>query len=136
MKKLIAGTDPVKMKPDEFLGPLRTTALLLKSPEVTLGWIRHDDYQLSAKSSLLLQAAITALKTKKPMQTKFADPVVKATAIKIPVEVAGNYVIKFMETKSGKAISTVKVSTATTVLKFTVPKFTGDIAFRVEKGAA
>jgi len=70
------------------------------------------------------------------MQTKFADPVVKATAIKVPVAVAGNYVIKFMETKSGKAISTVKVSTSTTVLKFTVPKFTGDIAFRVEKGAA
>jgi hypothetical protein len=136
MKKLIAGTDPVSMKPDEVLGPLRTTALLLRSPDLTLGWIRHDDYQLSAKSSLLLQAAITALKTKKPMQTKFADPVVKATAIKVPVAVAGNYVIKFMETKSGKAISTVKVSTATTVLKFTVPKFTGDIAFRVEKGAA
>jgi hypothetical protein len=70
------------------------------------------------------------------MQTKFPDPVVKAEAVKIPVPVAGNYVIKFMETKSGKAISTVKVSTTTTTLKFTVPKFTGDIAFRVEKGAA
>jgi len=136
MKKLIAGTDPVSMKPEEILGPLRTTALLLRSPELTLGWIRHNDYQLSAKSSLLLQAAITALKTKKPMQTKFADPVVKASAIKIPVDVAGNYVIKFIDAKSGKAISNVKVSTATTVLKFTVPKFTGDIAFRVEKGAA
>ena len=136
MKKLIAGTDPVNMKPDEILGPTRTTALLLKSPEVTLGWIRHDNYQLSAKASLLLQAAITALKTKKPMQTKFADPVVKAEAVKVPVSVAGNYVIKFMETKSGKAISTVKVSTSTTTLKFTVPKFTGDIAFRVEKGVA
>jgi hypothetical protein len=124
------------MKPVEILGPLRTTALLLTSPDVTLGWIRHDDYQLSAKSSLLLQAAITALKTKKPMQTKFSDPVVKASTVKIPVLVAGNYVIKFMETKSGKAISTVKVSTATKTLKFTVPKFTGDIAFRVEKGAA
>ena len=136
LKKLIAGTDPVNMKPDEILGPTRTTALLLKSPDVTLGWIRHDNYQLSAKASLLLQAAITALKTKKPMQTKFPDPVVKAEAVKIPVSVAGNYVIKFMETKSGKAISTVKVSTSTTTLKFTVPKFTGDIAFRVEKGAA
>jgi hypothetical protein len=61
---------------------------------------------------------------------------VKAAAIKIPVPIAGNYVVKFMETKSGKAISTVKVTTATTVLKVTVPKFTGDIAFRVEKGAA
>ena len=70
------------------------------------------------------------------MQTKFADPVVKAEAVKVPVSVAGNYVIKFMETKSGKAISTVKVSTSTTTLKFTVPKFTGDIAFRVEKGVA
>ena len=136
MKKLITGADPVNMKPDEILGPLRTTALLLRSPELTLGWIRHNDYQLSAKSSLLLQAAITALKTKKPMQTKFADPVVKATAVKIPVAVAGNYVVKFIETKSGKAISTVKVTTTTTVLKVTVPKFTGDIAFRVEKGAA
>jgi hypothetical protein len=136
MKKLIAGTDPVNMKPDEILGPTRTTALLLKSPEVTLGWIRHDDYQLSAKASLLLQAAIKALKTKKPIQTKFADPVVKAQSIKIPVTVAGNYVVKFMETKSGKAISSVKVSTTTQTLKFTVPKFTGDIAFRVEKGAA
>jgi hypothetical protein len=134
--KLIAGTDPVNMKPDEILGPLRTTALLLKSPDVTLGWIRHDDYQLSAKSSLLLQAAIKALKTKKPMQTRFADPVVKAAAIKIPVPIAGNYVVKFMETKSGKAISTVKVSTASQTLKFKVPKFTGDIAFRVEKGTA
>ena len=85
---------------------------------------------------MLLQAAITALKTKKPMQTKFSDPVVKASTVKIPVLVAGNYVIKFMETKSGKAISTVKVSTANKTLKFTVPKFTGDIAFRVEKGAA
>jgi hypothetical protein len=136
MKKLIAGADPVNMKPEEILGPFRATALLLRSPGLTLGWIRHDDYQLSAKASLLLQAAIKALKTKKPMQTKFADPVVKATAVKIPVAVAGNYVIKFMETKSGKAISTVKVTTATTVLKVTVPKFTGDIAFRVEKGAA
>jgi len=136
MRKLIAGADPVNMKAEEILGPLRTTALLLRSPELTLGWIRHNDYQLSAKSSLLLQAAITALKTKKPLQTKFPDPVVKASAIKIPVEFAGNYVIKFIDAKSGKAISTVKVSTATTVLKFTVPKFTGDIAFRVEKGAA
>jgi hypothetical protein len=83
-----------------------------------------------------LQAANTALKTKKPKQTKIPDPVVKAEAVKIPVSVAGNYLIKFMETKSGKAISTVKVSTSTTTLKFTVPKFTGDIAFRVEKGAA
>jgi hypothetical protein len=136
MKKLIAGTDPVNMTPEEILGPLRTTALLLKSSEVTLGWIRHNDYQLSAKSSLLLQAAITALKTKKPMQTKFADPVVNASAVKVPVSVAGNYVVKFLETKTGKAISTVKVSTTNNTLKFTVPKFTGDIAFRVEKGAA
>lgn len=136
LKKLIAGTDPVNMVPDEILGPTRTTALLLKSPNITLGWIRSDDYQLSAKASLLLQAAITALKTKKPIQTKFSDPVVKAEAIKVPVAVAGNYVVKFMETKSGKAISTVKVSTSGTTLKFTVPKFTGDIAFRVEKGAA
>ena len=136
LKKLIAGTDPVNMVPDEILGPTRTTALLLKSPTITLGWIRSDDYQLSAKASLLLQAAITALKTQKPIQTKFSDPVVKAEAIKIPVSIAGNYVVKFTETKSGKAISTVKVSTSTKVLKFTVPKFTGDIAFRVEKGAA
>jgi hypothetical protein len=136
MKKLIAGTDPVSMTPEEILGPLRTTALLLKSPDVTLGWIRHNDYQLSAKSSLLLEAAIKALKTKKPMQTKFADPVVKATSIKVPVTVMGNYVVKFMETKSGKAISTVKVSTATTALKFSVPQFTGDIAFRIEKGVS
>jgi hypothetical protein len=70
------------------------------------------------------------------LQTKFADPVVKAEAVKIPVLVAGNYFIKFMETQSGKVISTVKVATTTTTLKFTVPKFTGDIAFRVEKGAA
>jgi hypothetical protein len=136
MKKLIAGTDPVSMTPEEILGPLRTTALLLKSPDVTLGWIRHNDYQLSAKSSLLLEAAIKALKTKKPMQTKFADPVVKATSIKVPVTVTGNYVVKFMETKSGKAISNVKVSTATTTLKFSVPQFTGDIAFRIEKGVS
>jgi hypothetical protein len=83
-----------------------------------------------------LQAAIQALKSKKPMQTKFPDPVVKAESVKIPVTNPGNYVVKFMETKTGKAISTVKVTTATTTLKFTVPKFTGDIAFRVEKGAA
>jgi hypothetical protein len=70
------------------------------------------------------------------MQTKFSDPVVKASTVIIPVLVAGNYVVKFMETKSGKAISTVKVSTATQTLKFTVPQFTGDIAFRVEKGTA
>jgi len=136
LKLLIAGTDPVNMTPDEILGPTKTTALLLKSPEITLGWIRHDDYQLSAKASLLLQAAITALKTKKPIQTKFSDPVVKSESIKIPVVTAGNYIVKFMETKSGKAISTIKVSTTTSTLKFTVPKFTGDIAFRVEKGSA
>ena len=136
LKKLIAGVDPVNMTPDEILGPTRTTALILKSPEVTLGWIRHDDYQLSAKASLLLQAAITALKTKKPIQTKFSDPVVKAEAIKIPIANPGNYIIKFSETKSGKAISTVKASTTGKTLKFTVPKFTGDIAFRVERGAA
>ena len=136
LSKLIKGVDPVNMVPDEIIGPTRTTALLLKSPAITLGWIRHDDYQLSAKASLLLQAAITALKTKKPIQTKFADPVVKSEAIKIPVSIAGNYVVNFTETKSGKAISTVKVSTSSTSLKFTVPKFTGDIAFRVEKGAA
>ena len=134
LKKLIAGTDPVNMVPEEILGPTRTTALLLKSPEITLGWIRHDDYQLSAKASLLLQAAITALKTKKPINTKFADPVVKAETVKIPVSIAGNYVVKFMQTKTGKAISTVKVSTSGKTLKVLVPKFTGDIAFRVEKG--
>lgn len=136
LKKLIKGADPVNMTPDEILGPTRTTALLLKSPDLTLGWIRHDDYQLSAKASLLLQAAITALKTKKPIQTKFPDPVVKAGSIKIPVTNPGNYLIKFMEPKSGKAISTVKASANGATLKFTVPKFTGDIAFRVEKGAA
>lgn len=136
LQQLIAGADPVNMTPDEILGPTKTTALLLKSPALTLGWIRHDDYQLSAKASLLLQAAITALKTKNPIQTKFSDPVVKSEAIKIPVGAAGNYLVMFMETKSGKAISTVKVSTTSTTLKFTVPKFTGDIAFRVEKGAA
>jgi hypothetical protein len=135
MKKLIAGTDPVNMIPEEILGPTRTTALLLKSPETTLGWIRHDNYQLSAKAALLLEAAIAALKTKKPLQTKFPDPVVKAETIKIPVSVTGNYVVKFMETKSGKAISTVKVSTSGKTLKVLVPKFTGDIAFRVERGA-
>ncbi len=135
LKKLIAGTDPVNMVPDEILGPTRTTALLLKSSEITLGWIRHDDYQLSAKASLLLQAAITALKTKKPINTNFADPVVKAESIKIPVSIAGNYVVKFMQTKSGKTISTVKISTSGKTLKVTVPKFTGDIAFRVEMGA-
>jgi hypothetical protein len=51
------------------------------------------------------------------------------------VSIAGNYVVKFMQTKSGKTISTVKVSISGKTLKVTVPKFTGDIAFRVERGA-
>lgn len=136
LKKLIQGTDPANMTPTEILGPTRTTALLLMSPKITLGWIRHDDYQLSAKASLLLQAAITALKTKKPMVTKFADPVVKSEAVKVPVDAPGKYYVTFTQTKSGKFISALTLSTKTKILKVTVPKFTGDIAFRIESKVA
>jgi hypothetical protein len=111
---------------------LLTTCLTLSSPTTTIGWIRHNNYDRSAKTQLLLDAAIESLKTKKPIKTNFPDPVSKGGTLSIAVPANGTYSLTFSNTFTGKIISTSKVVSKKQLLAVKVPKFTGDIAFRAE----
>ena len=110
--------------------------MLLQDDRTTLGWIRHNDYDRSAKTRLLLEESIKALKTGKKPKTEFPPPKVKSESIKIPVPVAGNYRVEFMATLSGKSMGIANVSTASTSLQIRIPAFTGDIAFKIRRGDA
>lgn len=134
LKVLLAGTNPAQMKPTSIVGIPNTSTLLLQDDRYTLGWIRHNDYDRSAKSRLLLAASIKALATGKKPQTEFPIPKVKSTAIKIPITVSGPYSVEFMQTISGKIVRSEKATTSNGFLTIRIPSFTGDIAFRILRG--
>jgi len=95
-----------------------------------LGWIRHNDYDRSAKARLLLEAAIKSLKTKKPPQTKFPDPQSKGGKVSIPVQANGKYQVTALETKSGRTLKSYTVDSKDSTITFAVPAFVGDVAFK------
>jgi hypothetical protein len=109
-----------------------TSCLTLTNAKATIGWIRHNNFDRSAKSQLLLEAAIAALKSKKKIQTVFPDPVSKGGNLVIPVSQGGSYKVVFMNTFTGAVVSQQNISTKTTTMTIKVPKFTGDLAFRIE----
>jgi hypothetical protein len=127
---LLKGTNPVAMKQSQISTLKSTSTLLLSDEKTVLGWIRHNDYDRSAKARLLLEAAIKSLKTKKPPQTKFPDPKSKGGKVVIPVEAEGNYSILVMNTKSGKTLKSYEIASQAKKLTFSLPGFTGDIAFK------
>ncbi len=127
---LVKDTNPVEMKSSEVSTFKSTSTLLLTDQNVVLGWIRHNDYDRSAKARLLLEAAIKSLKTKKPPQTKFPDPKVKSGKVSIPVEMDGVYVVTVMETKSGRILKNYTLNSKNQKISFVIPAFVGDVAFK------
>lgn len=127
---LLKGTNPVEMKQSQISTLKSTSTLLLSDEKTVLGWIRHNDYDRSAKARLLLEAAIKSLKTKKPPQTKFPDPKSKGGKVVIPVESEGNYKILVMNTKNGKTLKSYEIASQAKKLTFSLPGFTGDVAFK------
>ncbi|MEY3166137.1 MAG: hypothetical protein RLZZ291_654 [Actinomycetota bacterium] len=127
---LLAGTNPVEMTPSQISTLKSTSTLLLSDNQHVLGWIRHNDYDRSAKARLLLEAAIKSLKTKKPPQTKFPDPKSKGGKVSIPVVEDGSYQVLVSETKSGKQLKSYSIVSKDKKLSFAIPAFTGDIAFK------
>lgn len=133
LTKLTAGLDIASMKTDRLLGIPTSTTLTLSNSTTTIGWIRHNNYDRSAKTQLLLEAAIESLRTKKKIKTVFADPVSKGGTINVPVSGTGSYSITFLNTFTGKEILKQKSSSSANLLRLKIPKFTGDISFRVDK---
>ncbi len=127
---LLAGTNPVEMTPSQISTLKSTSTLLLSDNQYVLGWIRHNDYDRSAKARLLLEAAIKSLKTKKPPQTKFPDPKSNGGKVSIPVVEDGSYQVLVSETKSGKQLKSYSIVSKDKKLSFVIPAFTGDIAFK------
>lgn len=125
--------DVATMKPNRVSGIPSATILTLSSPKTIIGWVRHNNFDRSAKTQLLLDAAISALKTKKKIQTTFPDPVSKGGKISLPVEQDGTYTVLYLNSFTGARISSQKIQSVTKNLQLTIPKFTGDLAFRVER---
>jgi hypothetical protein len=109
-----------------------TTSLTLSNDKATIGWIRHNNFDRSAKTQLMLEAAILSLKTKKKIQTVFPTPTSKGGNLVVPVTKAGSYTVVYTNTFTGKIVSQQNVTTKTTSVNIKVPKFTGDLAFRIE----
>ena len=127
---LLQGTNPVEMQSSE-ISTLKSTSTLLLSDQVNvLGWIRHNDYDRSAKARLLLEAAIKSLKTKKPPQTKFPDPKSQGGKVSIPVQVNGKYQVIVLATKSGRTLKSYNLDSKDSKITFTIPAFVGDVAFK------
>ncbi len=125
--------DPASMQMARISGVTQTSILTLTSPESVIGWIRHNNFDRSAKTQLLLDAAIEALKTKKKINTNFPDPVSKGGTILVPVAQSGSYKVRFLNTFTGATIRVQTMKSDTATLKILVPKFTGDIAFRIDR---
>jgi hypothetical protein len=132
LNKLISGANVAAMKPSRISGFPASSVLTLSSDKSVLGWIRHNNFDRSAKTQLLLDAAITALKTKKPIKTVFPDPVSKGGNLKVPVSKPGKYNVSFIHTFTGASIGKQVATTPNQLLSIKVPKFTGDLAFRIE----
>jgi hypothetical protein len=125
--------DPASMQVGRVYGLAATSILTLNSQNSVIGWVRHNNFDRSAKTQLLLEAAIEALKTKKKINTNFPDPVSKGGTILVPVAQPGSYRVSFLNTFTGATIRVQTIKSATTTLKIVVPKFTGDIAFRIDQ---
>ena len=132
LSKLTTGLDVATMTPGRASGIPLTTALTLTRVNTAIGWVRHNNFDRSAKTQLLLDAAIAALKTKKPIQTVFPDPVSKGGNLTVNVGSNATYTITFYNTFTGKVLGTQKAVASNQKLVIKVPKFTGDIAFRAE----
>jgi hypothetical protein len=132
LSKLTQGLDIATMAPARQSCLPLTTCMTLSSQKTTIGWIRHNNFDRSAKTQLLLDAAIEALRTKKPIKTNFPDPVSKGGTVSILVPSDGTYSITFTNTFTGKQISTTKVTSKNKKIAVKIPKFAGDIAFRAE----
>jgi hypothetical protein len=133
LSKLTAGLDIASMKSDRILGIPSATTLTLSDSNTTLAWVRHNNFDRSAKTQLLLDAAIESLRSKKKIKTVFPDPVSPGGTINLPVGGTGNYSITFLNTYTGKEISKHKATSSGNFLKVKVPKFTGDISVRIDK---
>lgn len=133
LSKLVAGLNLPSMKPSRTQGLPMTSTLTLSSANTILGWIRHNNFDRSAKTQQLLDAAIIALKTKKQIQKKFPDPVSKGGRITIPVELDGKYKVTFINTFTGTQLTSQNVQSTEKKVSITAPKFIGDIAFRIER---
>jgi hypothetical protein len=132
LAKLTKNLDVAAMNPARQSCLPSTTCLTLSSPKTTIGWIRHNNFDRSAKTQLLLDAAIESLRTKKPIKTNFPDPVSKGGTVSILVPTNGTYSLTFSNTFTGKTISTGNVNSKNKMIAMKVPRFTGDIAFRAE----
>ena len=132
LAKLTTGLDVAAMVPGRGSGVLLASALTLTNANTTIGWVRHNNFDRSAKTQLLLDAAIASLKTKKPIKTVFPDPVSKGGNLTFTVGSDSAYNITFYNTFTGKVIATAKNVSKNLTLTIKVPKFTGDIAFRAE----
>ncbi len=132
LSKLTKDLDVATMQPTRISGIPLTTCLTLSNPTTTIGWIRHNNFDRSAKTQLLLDAAIAALKTKKAVQTTFPDPVSKGGNLTVPVAANGNYKVSFMKTMTGSVVSEQRITSKALNVTIKVPKFTGDLAFRLE----
>lgn len=130
---LTRGLDVASMKPSRVSGIADASTLTLSSSNSVLGWIRLNNFDRSAKTQQLLDAAIAALKTKKKIQTTFPDPISKGGRLGIPVEIDGTYLVSFINTFTGVQISSQRVQSTAKSLQLSVPKFKGDLAFRVER---
>ena len=130
--QLTKNLDIATMKQGRISGIPLSTTLTLSSDTTTIGWIRHNNFDRSAKTQLLLEAAITALRTKKKIQTDFPVPVSNGGKLVIPVAKPGTYKVVYRNTFSGRVISQQTVTAKSTSVSIKVPRFTGDLAFRIE----
>jgi hypothetical protein len=133
LSQLVSGLDIATMKTDRVLGISQATSLTLSDSSTVLGWVRHNNFDRSAKTQLLLEAAIESLKTKKKIKTTFADPTSKGGKLVIPVAADGEYSLRTMHTFTGKIFTQRRVIAKNGLLTITIPKFTGDIAFRADR---
>lgn len=133
LSTLTQGLDIATMKPNRISGIASATTLTLSNSNTVIGWVRHNNFDRSAKTQQLLDAAIAALKGKKKIQTTFPDPVSKGGKISLPVESNGTYIVRYLSSFTGREISSQKIQSIANSLQLSIPKFTGDIAFRVER---
>ena len=132
LSQLVSGLDIATMKTDRVLGISQSTSLILSDTKTVLGWVRHNNFDRSAKTQLLLEAAIDSLKTKKKIKTTFADPTSKGGKLVLPVSTEGEYLVKTLHTFTGKVVSQKRTLSSNGFLTVLIPKFTGDIAFRAD----
>lgn len=132
LAKLTKDLDVATMSQGRISGIPLASTLTLSNTSTTIGWIRHNNFDRSAKTQLLLEAAIASLKTKKPVQTIFPDPVSKGGNLTIPVSKSGMFKVTFMNTFSGALVVQQSVASKGLNVTIKVPKFTGDLAFRLE----